>query len=66
MSNPALRALADAVKAFPELRVGQIIVNAMTTASSYGAGQTHPDVFYTTDEYLAGRINDFVARHKKG
>jgi hypothetical protein len=51
--SAALRELAAAAKAFPQLRICQLIGNATNK----------PDTFYVTDEELARWLREYVKEH---
>lgn len=58
--NPlaVLRALEDIIVAHPDLRIGQVIVNALSYANNQA------DLFYVEDNHLANALVLFEMRGK--
>lgn len=67
MKHVASTALDHALKAFPALRAGQLIENALSGYEGKGPkGERFAwDLFYLPDEELAKALYEYVERHGK-
>lgn len=65
--NEAAAALDRALTAFPALRAGQVIENALSGYEGKGPkGERFAwDLFYLPDEELAKALNQYIAKHGK-
>jgi hypothetical protein len=55
-----LGALADACHAFPAMRAGQIIDNAITWHNGMYSEDGIPDIFYIEDEHLVRVLRGYI------